>query len=68
MTEITLGVLKDFVMKHGDIKIVDLNGKTKILESGKPDAFDLAEKANRFCFEGRWYSREGFEKLLDEID
>lgn len=66
MAEITLAVLKDFVIKHGGIKIVDLTGKTRMLEPNRPDAVELAEKANRFYFQDRWYTREEFSKLLDE--
>jgi hypothetical protein len=47
MAEITLAVLREFVIKHGNIKIVDLTGKTHMLQPDVPDAFDLVEKANR---------------------
>jgi hypothetical protein len=67
MAEITIAVLRDFVIKHGNLKIVDSTGKTRILQPNMPDPFDLVEKADRFEFQGRWYPREEFSKLLDEI-
>ena len=66
--DITYERLRDFVIKRGNIKIVDLTGKTVMVGPDTPDVFDLIAKANRFWFDERWYTREGFAKLLDELD
>jgi hypothetical protein len=67
VAEINLATLNTFVRKHGNIKFIDLKGKARTLTSGKPDAFDLAEKADRFFHAGKWYTRQAFSKLLDEL-
>ena len=66
MAEITLGTLMAFVTKHGNLKIIDRSGTTRMLQPGVPDSFDLAEKADRFFFGERWYTRAEFQKLMDE--
>ena len=68
MGKITLDSLREFVMKHGDLTIRDQSGTTRILKSGAPDYFDLAEKADRFLYEGRLYTREEFSALMDRLD
>jgi hypothetical protein len=65
MGEITYERLHDFVLKRGDIRILDLTGKTTMVGPDTPDVFDLIAKANRFSFEEHWYTREDFAKLLD---
>ena len=55
-----------FATKHGSVRILDTEGKTKILKSGDPDSFDLCEKADRFFFNDKWYGRAEFEKLVEE--
>jgi hypothetical protein len=67
MASITFESLMAFVMKHGNLTIRDLSGKTRVLRSGVPDYFDLAEKADRFLFDGRWYTRDEFSGLMDKL-
>lgn len=58
-------LLLKFIEKHGSgISVRDLGGQTKRLESGRPDFFDLLEKADRFLFEDHWYTREEFMHLV----
>jgi len=66
VADITYERLHDFVLRNGNIKIVDLTGNTTMVEPDTPDVFDLIAKADRFWFDDRWYSREAFAKLLDE--
>jgi len=66
MAEITFETLRAFVIEHGDIKVVDQSGETRMLQPDLPDVFDLIEKADRFWFGDRWYSREGFLRLLEK--
>jgi hypothetical protein len=68
MGEISLDRLRTFVIKHGDIKVVDRTGHTRMLQPDVPDIFDLIDKADRFFYEGRWYTREGFQRLLIEAE
>jgi len=68
MAEITLERLRAFVIAHGDIKVVDQSGKTVMLQTDVPDVFDLIGKADRFWYEDRWYSREGFLSLLERAE
>ena len=67
MAEITYQTLRDFVINHGILKIVDLTGKTRMLQPDVPDVWDMAEKATSFEYDGKWYTREGFSKLMDEL-
>lgn len=59
--------LTDFVRKHGSIKVVDTRGRTRKLPCGEPDIYDVIDKADRFEFDGRWYSRSEFETLMDRF-
>lgn len=68
MAEITLESLRAFVIAHGDIKVVDRGGKTIMLQPDVPDVFDLIAKADRFWYGDRWYSREGFLRLLKKFE
>lgn len=68
MAEITFESLRAFVIAHGDIKVIDQSGKTIMLEPDAPDVFDLIEKADRFWHGDRWYSREGFLRLLERAE
>ena len=63
---LTYESLNAFVTKHGSVRILDTEGKTKILMSGDPDVFDLYEKADWFLFKDRWYGRAEFEKIAEE--
>jgi hypothetical protein len=64
--EITLETLRRFVREHGSVQIEDGAGQTRKLRNGEPDVWELAEKANRFQFEGEWHGRDAFAKLMDE--
>jgi hypothetical protein len=65
MEKITLKALTDFVMKRGEIKVVDFTGTKRIIQPNLPNALHLLERADRFWFHGRSYTREGFAKLFD---
>lgn len=65
--EITVKSLGRLVTHCGSpISVVDSQGKTQIFSNGDPDIWELAEKADRFHYEGRWYSRTEIERLMDE--
>lgn len=65
--EITVKSLGKLVTHCGAaISIVDSKGETRTLSNGDPDIWDLAEKADKFFFEGRWHSRAEIEALMDE--
>ena len=55
-----------FARKHGTVKILDAQGKTRILPSGDPDSTELVEKADKFWFQDKWYKRGEFETLLEK--
>lgn len=38
-----------------------------VLPSGETDVLDVIDKADRFVFEGKWYSRNEFEALMDQL-
>ena len=52
--------------EHGDVEIRDNKGQTHRLKSGEVDVWDLAEKADRFRWNGRWYDRHTFEQIVDD--
>ncbi len=57
--------LLEFVRKHGDVSILDTTGATRKLSTGDPDVWDLCKKADKFLYNGKWYSRAEFEKTLE---
>lgn len=63
---ITYENLNAFAQKHGTVSYLDAQSSTRKLTSGDPDSFDLVAKANWFLFDGKWYSRTDFERLMDE--
>ena len=63
--KITYETLLKFVQEHGRVEIADHPNALR-LKGGKLVGWDLAEKAERFRFEGRWYARAEFEKLVGE--
>jgi hypothetical protein len=65
--EITLENLHKFVAQYGEVSIADSTGQTHKLKDGTPDVWDLAVKADRFRFGGRWLNRTEMEKHLDRI-
>lgn len=56
-----------FVRKNGSVTILDTQGRARKLPGGEPDVFDVIDKADRFVFEGTWYSRKDFESLMDKM-
>lgn len=59
--------LSAFVRKHGSVTILDTRGRARKLPSGETDVLDVIDKADRFVFEGKWYSRNEFEALMDQL-
>jgi hypothetical protein len=57
--------LGKFVRDHGDVKIF-ASGKERKLASGDFDTFDLIERAERFEYQGKSYTRSEMEKLITE--
>lgn len=51
---------------QGPIDIFDSKGVTHRLKYGEPDAWDLADKADRFRYLGTIYSRADFAALIEE--
>jgi hypothetical protein len=56
--------LHAFAREHGSVTILDTEGRARKLPGGEPDVFDVIDKADRFVFEGKWYSRKEFEALM----
>jgi len=59
--------LGEFVRKRGSVTILDTHGRARKLPSGETDVLDVIEKADRFVFESKWYSRKEFETLMDRL-
>ena len=59
--------LTKFVQKHGAVTVLDSQHRARELPSGEADIHDVVEKADRFVFQGKWYSRGDFEALLDRL-
>ncbi len=59
--------LNAFVRKHGSVTILDTQGRARKLPSGERDVLDVIDKADRCVFEGKWYSRNEFEALMDQL-
>jgi len=57
--------LSAFVRKHGSVTILDTQGSATKLPDGDPDVLDVIDKADRFLFDGKWYSRNEFELFMD---
>lgn len=58
------GKLRKFVQANGDVNVFS-SGKERKLQSGDFDSVDLVEKAEKFEFKGKTYSKRDFEKLVD---
>jgi hypothetical protein len=64
--KITYEVVTQLVLKHGRVDAIDANGETKMI-GDDPDSIELVEKtADKFRFDGVWYNRKEFEKVLDK--
>jgi hypothetical protein len=57
------GKLRRFVRTHGAVTVFS-SGKERRLGSGDLDTIDLVEKAERFVYEGKSYTKAEFEKLV----
>ena len=66
--KITPAAVIAFVKNHDSVEVVDLNGKIRTLQSDVAEILDLIVNANRFHFQGKWYTRAGFSRLLDSLD
>lgn len=64
---IDLGRLRAFVIRSGLVLKVYApdKGELRILKDGSADILDIVDRATKFSFSGKDYSREEFEKLLD---
>lgn len=49
--------LRRFVAQHGNVSIVDTQGRTRTLPPGDPDVPDLLANADRFLWDGYWRGR-----------
>jgi hypothetical protein len=61
---ITYDKLVDFVAKNDNVRIYPSEG-VSILKSGEIDYLDLIDKATQFGYQGKVYSRQEFEKLVE---
>ena len=64
--DVTYENLNAFVRRRGSVTVLDTQRRARVLPAGGTDTFDVIAKADRFVFEGRWYSRTEFEILLDQ--
>jgi len=56
-----------FVKENGDVKAFAEKGAVTLLKSGEIDSVAFFERdADRFQYEGRSYTREQFERLLEQ--
>lgn len=61
------GKLHKFVRSRGGVKVYS-SGKERKLESGDFDTIDLVEKAERFEYEGKIYTKTEMEKLIESCE
>jgi hypothetical protein len=64
--EITYENVMRFARDNGDVTVNDSRGKSRLLQNGEWDSFDLLEKADAFLFKEKWYNRIDFQKVLDD--
>jgi hypothetical protein len=62
--KVTAAAVAAFLIRHGSVEVVDLNGNIRHLQPELPDMGDLIVNANRFHFQGKWYTRTAFSRLL----
>lgn len=55
--------LTQFVRNNGDVKVFR-SGKERKLKNGDFDVIDLVEKAEKFEYEGRFYTKAEMEQLV----
>lgn len=64
--EITYKTAMRLVQKEGRVDVIDTEGKTRMLDDG-PESIDLVERtANKFRFNGMWYTRQEFGRLIEQ--
>lgn len=64
--EITYENVMRFARDNGDVTVNDSRGKSRLLQNGERDSFDLVEKTDAFLFKEKWYNRADFHKVLDD--
>ena len=64
--EITYENVMRFARDNGEVTVNDSRGKSRLLQNGEQDNFDLIEKADAFMFKEKWYNRADFQKVLDD--
>ncbi len=57
--------LHQFVRDNGDVKVVS-SGKERKLKNRDFDVIDLVEKAEKFEYNGRFYTKAEMEQLVAE--
>ncbi len=62
---LTYEKVSEFARKHGKVVSLIPSREVRILPSGEPDSIHLVENAASFLFEGKPYSKDEFEKLID---
>lgn len=60
--------LREFVNRHGDVSIVDTQGKTHRLPSGNPEIDQLIATAEWFLWGGAWRSRQDMIDLISQSE
>jgi hypothetical protein len=61
------GKLHKFVRNHGDVKVYS-SGKEQKLNSGDFSTIELVERAERFEYEGKIYTKAEMEKIVESSD
>lgn len=61
------GKLRRFVREHGDVFALS-SGSERRLPSGEQDLIDVVERAERFRYKGKFYTKEEFEELVDSAN
>ena len=62
---LTYADLSRFVRVHGDVKAFAEKGEITLLQSGEVDSVSFWEKdAVRFEYQGKSYTRDEFERLM----
>jgi len=64
MRQIDYGILLRFVGNHGDVFVLDCQGKAKKVQGSDPESRLLVEGAEWFCFKETWYTRAEFKLII----
>jgi len=62
---LTFEKVREFVRKHGKTLALIPSKEARILPNGEVDSIHLVENATTFLFDGKSYSKEEFDKLID---